>query len=838
MVVADVANDDCCRGGPAAEQLIWVDTAAAALAGWRSGDWVLVESAASPPLRQVARVEGVAVAERPQVGASGAAAASAVRISRLLALTLGARSGSALRVSVAPVHHAESSPARAATSVHFATSIDLREKPGAASAGLAELAAAAKATQRGSSHKALYAAGMSDFLGMMLKGSVVIPGQAISIEWLNRPQLAVVVSASCGSGEGAVTATVIDDSTLVTFQQADRDGIDGGIFGAVRAPGIEAWLELPPPPVPPTVQGWEAQVVRQVGGMGVQVRRLLHWMHAVLSASRDPNKQSELGHCIFVHGVSGCGKTHLVETALQCAPGVTVCRLDGGQVLQPTLEDSIATVAAVFRAARRQQPSVVLIEELDALGGAAGAAALSLKGSSGGLVGLVQARVIARLNYELDRLANGPGHASVAVVATSSRPDVVATALRRAGRFEVEMEIPSASLSPLQRQEVLRVLTSQFNIGEEHQERGDLVARVAELAVGYVAADLSNLIREAALRAMAKAKELKAADDDTSQGKLVVTWDHFEAALAVTRPASLQRLRRGGDKGGAGAGVGETQSLQSFAQTVDAEAVRQLKASILLPLSTNGRAVFESAGLRPSCGALLYGPAGNGKTMLAGAIGRSCTAGSNFNFIEVHAAELLSAVSGESEKNVSALFVQARSAAPSVLFIDEIDTLAPIRGGGGASSSLNTLERVLSIFLTQLDGIGDTGVSAPVVIIGATRDISAVDSAILRSGRIDTHIYIGNPGAAAREAIIRLRCSKMAQTSFSADQIGRLVANTSGFSRAEIDSLCRESVMRALREDIGATQVREDHFMVTDQKGGPSAAAEVARLERVIRSAV
>jgi|EP01046_Picozoa_sp_COSAG06_P046753 transitional endoplasmic reticulum ATPase len=404
--------------------------------------------------------------------------------------------------------------------------------------------------------------------------------------------------------------------------------------------------------------------------------------------------------------------------------------------------------------------------------------------------------------------------------------------------------------------------------GQEYNYDDLIIKRLAELAVGYVAADLANLTREAALRAMAVAP---AADElsATTGSPVVVTWEHFEAALACTRPSSLQRLQRGGTGAAvSGSDRDDFQSLESLAKTVNAQAVRQLTASILLPLSTAGRAVFESAGLSPSCGALLYGPPGNGKTLLAAAIGRSCTrptrsgggssaasagrdqmalgdaaAGlSHFNLIEVHAAELISSVSGESEKNVSALFARARSAAPSVLFIDEIDTLAPVRGrdGGQSSSSLNTLERVLSIFLTQLDGVADASVKAaaaaaaagPVVIIAATRDISAVDPAILRSGRIDTHVYIGPPDAAAREAIIRLRCDQMADTmtgcstaggtspSLTPAQIARLVAGTEGFSRAEIDSLCRESVMRALREDLGATQVREEHFQIMAPASG------------------
>jgi SpoVK/Ycf46/Vps4 family AAA+-type ATPase len=484
-----------------------------------------------------------------------------------------------------------------------------------------------------------------------------------------------------------------------------------------------------------------------------------------------------------------------------------------------------------------------------------GAGSLGI-GNGSGPVGVAQARVIARLNHEIDRLANGPACA-VAVIGTSSRPENVATTLRRAGRFEVEIEIPP--LLPLQRKEILQLLTSRFRIGtvcrlgsgplfslahegeqgavpgQQTAHQDDLIARLANLAVGYVAADLANLTREAALRAMAEVtkeenREQSSSSVANTDTAIAIAWEHLEAALIATRPSSLQRLQRGGAAGSSCASNGTSshdfQSLESLAETVSSEAVRQLKTAILLPLSGAGRAAFQATNLRPSRGALLYGPAGNGKTLLAAAVGRSCTAAdhvaadSSFNWIEVHAAELISAVSGESEKNVSAMFARARRAAPSILFIDELEILAPSRGSGDShSSSLNTLERVLSVFLTQLDGIVDTGAtaataSAPVVIIGATRDISAVDPAILRSGRIDTHIHIGPPDARARAAIIRLRCSQMADTMDVLDpaQIERLVEVTDGFSRADIDSLCRESAMQALREDIEARHVGPKHF--------------------------
>ena len=859
-VVEKIAQDDSFCGGLGPELLIWLDISCPA-ADWRAGDLVLVESAAVPPLRQVARVERSIARETSHRPASeNVGKGSAVCISRLLALTVGARIGTTVRVSIAAVHRAVSSPAKPALAVHFMAAIDLREDDSDT-----KLAATAHASWRGSSHTTFFdTPRMSDVLAMMLKGSVIIPGQAIAVDWLNKPQLVVAAAVSTDGRTETVedmacvqtTAAIIDDSTNVSFEHAD--GIARRSMGLS---GIEAWLQLPES-VPPKLEEWQSRVLKQVGGLQGQVSRLLGRLHAVLAdAEGDARaRQSSQGHCVFIHGDSGCGKTHLIESALCCAPGVTICRLDGGQVLQPTLEESVAQVVRTFRAARRQQPSVVLIEELDALGGVDSAASFGI-GNARGAVGIAQARVIARLNHEMDRLANGPACA-VAVIGTSSRPEKVATTLRRAGRFEVEIKI--SPLLPLQRNEILRLLTAHFRIGtgecgqgcdkqahmrtqEEEpdgagagegtvQQQG-LIARLADLAVGYVAADLANLTREAALRAMAESTASKAhqqpscaADTDTS---VAVAWKHFEAALVATRPSGLQRLQRSGAGGSSCASNvtsrNDFQSLESLAETVTSEAVRQLTTAIMLPLSSTGRAAFQATNLRPSRGAILYGPAGNGKTLLAAALGRSCTAAgnaaagkdSNFNWIEVHAAELISAVSGESEKNVSALFAKARSAAPSILFIDELEILAPSRGrcGGHSSSSLNTLERVLSVFLTQLDGVVDTGAtaaaaSAPVVIIGATRDISAVDPAILRSGRIDTHIHIGPPDMRARAAIIRLRCSEMAGTMDALDptEIERLVDATEGFSRAEVDSVCREAAMQALREDIGATQVRPEHF--------------------------
>lgn len=331
-----------------------------------------------------------------------------------------------------------------------------------------------------------------------------------------------------------------------------------------------------------------------------------------------------------------------------------------------------------------------------------------------------------------------------------------------------------------------------------------LTEEVALRAHGFSVADFAKLCREACLRNAVRAGRARNVDLCTDAGpnllKLSVEsasdWhSDFDAALSVVAPSTLAADRVGGSTDESALGNG----------TIGTDVMQQLQAAIALPLSDHGAAIFERAGLRPPCGMVLYGPAGNGKTSLARSIAHAADA----NFIEVSAAQLLSPVSGESEKNVASLFARARRASPTILFIDELENLTPCRS---ENSTMPTLDRVLAVFLTQLDGISSRISAANVVLIAATRDIFSLDPAIIRSGRVETHIYVGPPTESQRAAIIRQRCSNMGTTSEASIDVGKLVARSAGWSRAEVDNMCREAAMRALRENIHARHVRMDHF--------------------------
>jgi transitional endoplasmic reticulum ATPase len=368
----------------------------------------------------------------------------------------------------------------------------------------------------------------------------------------------------------------------------------------------------------------------------------------------------------------------------------------------------------------------------------------------------------------------------VAVVCTTGRPESVDPTLRSPGLLDHELMV--ALPDQAMRREQLTVLTKQMPLGDDVN-----LDDVAGRTPGFVAADLSALVREAAVRA---ALRQKAAETPT------IAKVDFEAALEVVRPTSMAES-----------------TLELAAITLDdvgdmAEVKEVLTESVLWPLTYPD--TFARLGVEAPRGVLLYGPPGCGKTFLVKAIAGTGKA----NVLSVKGAELLSKWVGDSERAVRELFRRARDAAPTLVFLDEVDALAPVRG---QSSNGGTTDRVVAALLTELDGVESL---RNVVVIGATNRPDLVDPALLRPGRLERLVYVPPPDSAARAEILKAG----ARTVPLAEDVdlAALASTLDGFSAADCSALIRESALAAMRESLDAATVTAAHVDIARKRVRPS----------------
>ncbi|KAJ2757651.1 AAA+-type ATPase, partial [Coemansia nantahalensis] len=420
--------------------------------------------------------------------------------------------------------------------------------------------------------------------------------------------------------------------------------------------------------------------------------------------------------------------------------------------------ESEARLRAIFDEARQQSPSIVFIDELDALCPRRG------DGEAG-------ARVVATLLTLLDGAGQRAGD-RVVVLGATNRPDAIDPALRRPGRLDREIEIPIPTRAG--RHSIL----AKKLAATPHTLTDDQIDALAAATHGFVGADLAALLREAAVAAIRR--------HGRADG-LAVTPADTAAALKTVRPSTMREVAleiptvRWSDIGGQHA----TKLL--------------LRESVEWPL--RHPEAFERMGIRPPKGVLLYGPPGCSKTLTAKALATEA----GLNFIAVRGPELLSKWVGESEKAVREVFRKARAAAPAIVFFDEIDSLAPARGSSGDGTSV--ADRVLSQLLTELDGIEPL---VSVTVVAATNRPDVIDPALLRPDRIDRLIYVGPPDEPARAEILRLQLARMA---VAADvDAAALARRTDGHSGAEVVALCQEAAMEALADHPDAQHVEMRHF--------------------------
>lgn len=445
---------------------------------------------------------------------------------------------------------------------------------------------------------------------------------------------------------------------------------------------------------------------------------------------------------VLVTGPAGSGKSALVR-AVAAGVGAAVVPVWGPELAALTNDAAAQRLRTAL--ARGKGPTVVIIADVEALA--------------------PRDTAPAPLTTVFRQLLGAALTAGTAVVCTTSRPESVDPALRSPGALdhEIGVPLPDAAL----RREQLAVLTKRMPLAEDVR-----LDEVAARTPGFVAADLTALVREAGVRAALRQKGAEAPS---------VAAQDFQAALEVVRPTSMAESTV--DIGGL--------TLDEVGDMAEVKEV--LTESVLWPLTYPD--TFARLGIQPPRGVLLYGPPGCGKTFLVKAVAGTGRA----NVLSVKGAELLSKWVGESERAVRELFRRAREAAPTLVFLDEVDALAPIRG---QATDGGTTDRVVAALLTELDGVEAL---RNVVVIGATNRPDLVDPALLRPGRLERLVYVPPPDADARADILRAT----ARTVPLADDVDlkALAATLDGFSAADCAALVREAALAAMRQSLDAATV-------------------------------
>ena len=450
---------------------------------------------------------------------------------------------------------------------------------------------------------------------------------------------------------------------------------------------------------------------------------------------------------VLLHGPPGTGKT-LIARAVANEVDATFITVDGPEIMSKYKGESEERLREVFTRASEDAPAIIFFDEIDSIAG---------KRDDGGDV---ENRVVGQLLSLMDGL---DARGDVIVIGATNRVDTLDPALRRGGRFDREIEIGVPGEAG--RRQILDVHTRRMPLADDVD-----LDRIAGRTHGFVGADIEGLTQEAAMTALRRARE----SDAAALADVTVAKADFEAAHANVEPSAMREY------------VAEQPATDFDDVGGLPEAKAELERAVTWPLTYGP--LFEAADADPPTGVLLHGPPGTGKTLLARAIAGK----SGVNFIQVAGPELLDRYVGESEKAVRDLFDRARQASPAIVFFDEIDAIAADRDGAGGDGS-GVSECVVSQLLTELDRASD---NPNLVVLAATNRRDALDPALLRPGRLETHVEVPEPDRDARRKILEVH-TREKPVSDDVD-LDHLADETEGYSGAEIASLCREAALVAI----------------------------------------
>ena len=530
----------------------------------------------------------------------------------------------------------------------------------------------------------------------------------------------------------------------------------------------------------PDKKGLPIVTYEDIGGLHGEIQRIREMVELPL---RHPELFQRLGieppKGIFLYGPPGCGKT-LVAKAVASESDANFYVISGPEIMSKFYGESEARLREIFQKAQEMVPSIIFIDEMD-----------SIAPKREEVTGEVERRVVAQLLSLMDGMG---ARGNIIVIGATNRPNAIDPALRRPGRFDREIEIGVPD--KMSRHEILQIHTRAMPLTSDVD-----LHRLSDISHGYTGADISALCREAAMKALRRyLPEVNLEEERIPSAileKMEVNLDDFMNAYREVTPTAMREVYI------------EVPSVHWADVGGLTDVKQELQEAVEWPLKKPE--AFTRVGIRPPKGILLFGPPGCGKTMMARAVATESEA----NFISIKGPELFSKWVGESEKAIREVFRKGRTAAPSIVFFDELDSVAPRRGMGLGDSGAS--EHVISQLLTEMDGIESL---VNVVVIGASNRPDIIDPAILRPGRFDKLIYVPAPDHASRLQILKIHTRDMPlDQGVDLDQITRQAA---GYSGADLEAVCREAGLISLRRDIETKSVTMEDFRDALERVKPS----------------